>query len=171
MAALPKYAILENERRFLVREPPDLSGAETWRIEDLYVEGGRLRLRAMAPLADGEPVYKLCKKYGSDDPVSGPIVNIYLSADEHARLADLPGQRLVKLRHKLAPFAIDVFEGPLAGLVLAEVEMDSAEAVRAAAPPAWAAAEVTGEPFFTGAYLAGLTAPELKAQLRRRLGM
>jgi hypothetical protein len=165
MASLPKYAILENERRFLVLEPPDLTAAPAWRIEDLYVEGGRLRLRAMAPLGGGEPVYKLCKKYSSDDPASGPIVNIYLSAEEYLRLADLPGHRLVKRRHKLEPFAVDVFEGPLEGLILCEAEAETAQAARALATPPWPTREVTDDPFFTGANLAGLDAATLARKL------
>ena len=53
---LPKYAHWVAERRFVVdasRLPPlDLSAART--IEDLYIDGGRLRLRRITHAATGE---------------------------------------------------------------------------------------------------------------------
>jgi CYTH domain-containing protein len=49
---------------------------------------------------------------------------------------------------------VDVFEGALAGLVLSEREFDSDAALRAAAAPAFAAREVTGDAAFSGGALA-----------------
>jgi CYTH domain-containing protein len=164
---VPKYAILENERRFWVADPPDLAGAPVRLIEDLYLEAGRLRLRRITH--SGGEVFKLCKKYGSDDPISEPIVNIYLSADEYAALSGLPGARLRKRRywvdHGGARFSVDVFEGALAGLVLCEAEAQSPEAIAALAFPPWAAREVTADPFFAGGSLARSDELALKARL------
>jgi len=166
---IPKYARLENERRFWVAAPPDLSATPVRLIEDLYLDDSRLRLRAITHAGGAAPEFKLCKKYGSDDPASGPIVNIYLTADEHAMLASLPGHALRKRRHTLAhdgrAFSLDVFEGPLAGLVLSEAEAQSARAIGALVFPPWATREVTADPFFTGAELARATAAELKSRL------
>ncbi len=166
---IPKYARLENERRFWVRDPPDLAGAPVRLIEDLYLDDSRLRLRAITHRDGAAPELKLCKKYGSDDPVSGPITNIYLSADEHRILAALSGKRLVKRRHTVThdarAFSVDVFEGALVGLVLCEAEAESAEAVRSLVFPPWARRDVTEDPFFSGGNLAGLTAGDLKARL------
>ena len=99
---IPKYAKLENERRFLIKDGPDLSAAPGRLIEDLYLDDGRLRLRAITEI-DGAHQFMLCKKYQSDDPASGPVVNIYLSAAEHAVLARLPGRPLRKRRHQAQP--------------------------------------------------------------------
>jgi hypothetical protein len=96
---IPKYALLENERRFLVLQPPGLAGTRPRLIEDLYLDDGRLRLRRISHADGAATEYKLCKKYGSADSASGPIVNIYLSAEEHAALAVLPGKPLRKRRH------------------------------------------------------------------------
>ncbi|HTX50450.1 MAG TPA: hypothetical protein VME40_13775 [Caulobacteraceae bacterium] len=165
---MPKYALLENERRFLVLDPPDLSGAPARLIEDRYLEG-RLRLRRITH-ADGQPQeFKLCKKYGSDDPCSAPIVNIYLTESEHGALAALPGLPLVKRRYRVVhdgrPFSVDVFEGALTGLVLCEKEADSAAAIRAVTFPPWAIREVTADRFFAGGNLCRITADELVARL------
>jgi len=166
---IPKYARLENERRRLVVTPPDLTGLAFRLVEDLYVEGTRLRLRAMTDSATGARELKLCKKYGGPDPVSAPIVNIYLTEAEHAALAALPGRPIRKRRYR-APhgdrtFGLDVFEGELQGLMLCEAEAESREAILAVVFPPWAGREVTEDPFFTGGILCRLTAAELAARL------
>ena len=168
----PKYALFEHERRFLVLDPPDLAGAPARLIEDIYLDRGRLRLRRITPF-DGSPTQlKLCKKYGSADPVSGPIVNIYLSPEEYDALALLPGRPLRKRRHRVAfgdrAFGLDVFEDGLAGLMLVEAEATSAEAVRSVRFPPWAALEVTSDPFFTGGNLVRLAATDLHQRLAQR---
>jgi CYTH domain-containing protein len=168
--AIPKYALLENERRFLVRTLPDLAGAPARLIEDIYLDAGRLRLRRISHF-DGKPAeHKLCKKYGALDAVSEPITNLYLTDDEHAALvAALPGRALRKRRHTVThdgkAFSVDVFEGALSGLVTCETEASSAEAIRALAFPPWVAREVTDDPFFSGGALARITAAERAARL------
>ena len=171
MSAPPKYALLENERRFRVDPAlaPDLAGLAFRRIEDRYLEGARLRLRAMTDRVTGVRELKLCKKYGGDDPVSAPIVNIYLTEAEYAALAVLPARTIIKRRYRLAhggrTFGVDVFEGALAGLVLCEAEAESRAAVMALAFPTWVGCEVTDDPFFTGGALSGITAADLAAKL------
>ena len=168
MIAAPKYAAFEHERRFLVDPArcPALPEAGAVRIEDRYLEAGRLRLRTVTDAAGGQ-VFKLCKKYAADDPVSASIVNVYLDAAEHALLARLPGRPLGKRRHRLGGFAVDVFAGALAGLVLAEIDRPERGEVLAAAMPDWARAEVTGDPAFTGGALSRLDAEGLAALLAR----
>lgn len=149
---IPKYALLEIERRWLVdpaRAPP-LDLARSREIIDLYIDGGRLRLRTVTEPGGGR-VFKLCKKYERDDALGGPIVNIYLSAEEHAVFAGLPGRRLVKQRHAVQGFSIDVLED---GVMLAEQEYPSTEAAMAAQAPDWALREVTDDPAFRGDSLA-----------------
>lgn len=151
---LPKYARLEHERRFLVSDPPDLSAAPVRLIEDLYIDGGRLRLRKVTDLAGGETLYKLCKKYGAPAGEAEPITNLYLTAGEHAAFAGLPGATLRKRRFTVDGVSLDVFEGALEGLMIAEAEAESAEAIAARAFPAWCGREITGETRYSGAVLA-----------------
>jgi CYTH domain-containing protein len=166
---LPKYARLENERRFLVAVAPGLPEAFR-RIEDRYLIGARLRLRSMTDSVTGLRELKFCKKYEGDDPVSGPVTNLYLSEAEHAVLGGAPARVIVKRRYRVEHdgrgFGVDVFEGELAGLVLCEAEADSREAIMALAFPPWAVREVTADPFFTGGHLSTITATELAEKLR-----
>jgi hypothetical protein len=54
---------------------------------------------------------------------------------------------------------------PLAGLLLAEVEFDSAEALAAFQPPPWAHTEVTRDSRFTGGHLATATPANVSSAL------
>ena len=152
---LPKYAHWVAERRFLVgaRNMPALNPKEARRIEDLYLEGGRLRLRKIT-LANGEQEFKLAKKYAPDNPLIGPMTNLYLSEGEYEALNTLPGSRVVKRRHKVGAFTVDVFEGPHNGLVTAECEATNRMAAMAFDVPEWCVREVTSEEAYTGWSLA-----------------
>src|SRR5689334_22378510 len=99
----PKYSLPEIERRWLVdlQKAGPLDGLDYRDIEDHYITGSRLRLRKMM-VREGEPVYKLCKKYGASSPGHQHITNIYLTADEYALLSRLPGSRLFKRRYAIA---------------------------------------------------------------------
>ena len=145
----PKYARIEFERRWLVDAAarPPLAGASVTLIEDRYIDGTRLRLRQMSRPDLGETKWKLTKKYESADPSARPIVTSYLTAAEFELLRTLPALELAKTRHHLRLdgrwWSLDVFEGPLAGLELVEIEASDAAALAALVPPPWAAKEVT----------------------------
>jgi CYTH domain-containing protein len=79
---------------------------------------------------------------------------MYLTADEYELLARLPAASLRKRRLSMPPLGVDLFEGVLAGLVLAEAEFADDEAVTRFAPPSWAVADVTTDQRFTGGHLA-----------------
>ena len=148
-----KYSAIERERRWLCRGlPPGLSDHGS-RIEDLYIDGTRLRLRAMRALDGSTTAYKLTKKVDLS-PDRRRITTIYLSEDEHALMARLPGAALSKVRRRVGPVSVDVFEGPLEGLVLAEAEFASDEEMVTFPHPEFAECEVTEDVRFTGARLA-----------------
>lgn len=150
----PKYSLPERERRWLA-EPallPPLIGPGRL-IEDRYIDGTRLRLRAV----DG--VWKLGKKYEGESLSRRPIVNVYLTEVEHAVLAELPAARLIKRRYRVGGFAVDRFQDQLAGLWLAELEMPDAAALAAIVAPDWCIAEVSDNPRYSGGILARHGAP------------
>src|SRR5439155_5953621 len=127
-----KYARFELERRFLVEHLPDgLAEDRGWRITDRYIKNSHLRLRRMEPLHGGETVFKLGQKQAPSpsDFSRMTITNIYLSPSEYAVLAELPALELHKRRHSVEEgeriFSVDVFDTPLAGLVLAEVGFET----------------------------------------------
>ncbi len=168
---IPKYARLEHERRWLVdlAALPDLPSFPRRLIEDHYLEGARLRLRAVTGSCGEARVFKLCKKYPSDDPLSGPITNLYLDGVEYDLLSTLPGRSIRKQRHTVIgadlAWSVDVFLDALDGLIMAEIEGASRRAVRVVTPPSWAVQEVTGDPFFSGGKLCGINQRQLLDRL------
>lgn len=169
-----KYTKLERERRFLVAPNalPPLS-LDYCRFEDLYIAHAQVRLRVQTEQPGGAVIFKLTQKLQQPDAAIRRLTTIYLSAAEHRVFAVLPGARLAKRRHRAESgdleWGVDLFDGELAGLVLAEREFDSEEDLRAAAPPAFAACEVTREAAFTGGELAAAAPAATLARARALL--
>lgn len=153
--AIPKYAALEIERRWLVdlEAIGDLANVPYRDIEDRYLADSRLRLRRIAH-PDGVIVYKLGKKYGRRPAGSEPVTNIYLTRVEHEWLSVLPGAVALKRRYRVAGGALDIHRRPREGLAIFEMEFDGEPAARDYQPPSFVIREITGEPAFTGAALA-----------------
>jgi len=160
----PKYAHIELERRWLVDtvRRPALSGLPVTLIEDRYVVGTRLRLRKMVDEASGATSMKFTRKYDVADPLARPIVTAYLDEREYTLLAALPANLVQKRRYKIQnhgqTFSLDVFEGPLAGLELLEIESHSYEALLAISAPDWVVREVSHESRYQGGSLSALGA-------------
>jgi hypothetical protein len=153
-----KYARYELERRFVLERLPD--GAVPGRlIVDRYLDGTRLRLRR-TELPD--PQYKLSQKEAPAPPdyAVTTITTIYLSPEEYAFFAALPGRELRKRRHRVGPYSIDVFDGDLEGLVLAEISFLSEDEMRAHPVPDFAVREVSEDVRYTGGALAANGLPE-----------
>ncbi|GAA1110769.1 hypothetical protein JBF12_01125 [Streptomyces javensis] len=163
-----KYARVERERRFLLAGPPAPSSVTVTRvITDRYLVGTRLRLRRAERPDIGGCELKLTQKVPADRPgaVQGLITNTYLSEAEYDVLASLPAAVLSKTRFSVPPLGVDVFDGPLEGLVLGEAEFTSDEEALAFVPPPECVAEVTDDVRFTGGRLVGVSRRELLAWL------
>ncbi|MBN2045090.1 MAG: hypothetical protein JW757_08735 [Anaerolineales bacterium] len=175
MSTAHKYARIESERRFLLRSlPADLDLQDAMRMIDRYWLGTRLRLRRMETL-DGKVIQlKLTQKYVDPDrPAEETIItNQYLTETEFELFAQLPGPELVKRRcrylHLGGGYSIDIFEGPLEGLLLAEIEAGQGN-LAPGKTPAFAVCEVTAEPAFTGGQLAETDAAQLTGLLTKWL--
>ena len=172
-----KYARIERERRFLLRRLPD--GIDPHRrfrrITDIYIPNTRLRLRRVESDDGLKKEWKLTQKYrdGDSPPFQTVITNIYLSEAEYETLARLGGAILRKRRYQMdhdgRRFAIDVFEGELEGIILAEVEGATDDEIENLSVPPFAVQDVTGVEFFTGGRLACATREEVQRELRERL--
>jgi CYTH domain-containing protein len=109
----------------------------------------------MTPAGGGPARLKLGQKV----PAAPGLVlhtTISLTPDEYELLRRLPGADLRKVRHALVDqerrFAVDVFEGRHAGLVLVEIELAGED--DEVSPPPFAGAEVTDDERYTGGRLA-----------------
>jgi len=163
-----KYARVEWERRFLLAEFPRGAGlTRVRRIVDRYIDGTTLRLR-QAVDDDGPALFKLTQKLAESGSGAkqGLITSMYLTQNEFAVLTRLPAKMLTKTRHSIPPFGIDVFEGGLSGLILAEAEFDSASAASALTLPSFLLGEVSEDSRFTGGRLVTASREELREWLR-----
>jgi len=162
-----KYARIERERRFLLARFPDRAAVvRKRRIADHYIEGTTLRLRQQS-YDDGLTTFKLTQKLGARGGSwqQGFITSLKLTRDEYLVLAQLPAKKLTKTRFSVPPFGLDVFEGELDGLILAEAEFESAEAADAFAAPSFAAGEVSADDRFTGGRLVRASRQEMRRWL------
>jgi CYTH domain-containing protein len=173
-----KYGHIERERRFLVKMlPPEIDLERDYlRIHDRYLLGTRLRLREIT-----DPTGRVIKqKFAQKETISGysnshtHITNLYLTQQEYNLLSTLGGLEISKCRYKYSCSeyiaGIDVFEGVLKGLILAEVEFTSDEEMEQFQPPSFFTIEVTNEPFFSGGNLVKVQPDVLRRELNARFG-
>jgi CYTH domain-containing protein len=159
-----RYARPELERRFLLARVPGEAVARAGLL-DRYLHGTRLRLRRQQG-DDGSVVRKLSQKVPRPDGRPGLITTTYLDEAEYAALAALPADVLRKVRLHVPPFAVDLFGGPLRGLVIGEVEFGSEADRDAYEPPAGVVVrEITGDRRLACAALAGADATRIAAAL------
>ena len=173
-----KYARFELERRFLVTRLPDgITDHPGWRITDRYIPATHLRLRRMEPLHEADTIFKLGQKQmaSPSGSVRTTITNIYLSADEYAVLTELDAHEIHKRRysvpHSNRVISVDIFQGHLSGLIIAEVSFETdTEMVEPLELPSWVGREVSDEIRFTGGALARLTRREADELVRQLQG-
>lgn len=171
-----RYARVERERRYLLKElPPGLKLSDSHtQITDNYLTGTRLRLRKVRDPRTNEWTLKLTQKHAPAAPDFSRtlITNIYLSPYEYEVLSVFEGNELRKNRypyeHEGRLYAIDVFLGPLRGLILAEADFDTDVELEAFPPPSFAHLDITRDELFTGARLVELTAEEIRSEMQRR---
>ena len=147
---------MEIERKFLVSASPSADGLASSRIRQGYVavaaDGGEVRVR------DRDGACSLTVKHGTG--VVRSEAETPISPELFDALWPLTHSRRVEKRRLLVPLdsglvaEIDVFDGALAGLVVAEVEFPSADAAAAFAPPAWFGRDVSDEPGYKNQSLA-----------------
>ena len=146
-----KYSLPEIERRWLVSEDriPALTGAPRRDIVDRYIEGGRLRLRAVR--AEGvAPVFKLGKKYLRGGTDTEQVVSVYLSEEEYESLQRLPGTVARKACYSIAGGSLDIYEVSRSRPAIFEIELGSEAEAAAHVPPDFVGEEVTVNAGYTG---------------------
>jgi CYTH domain-containing protein len=170
-----KYARIERERRFLLREMPEplTRASEHVQIWDNYLTGTRLRLRKIRVPQTKKWTMKLTQKFAASPPDFSrtTITNTYLSAYEYEVLSVFEGNEIRKNRYPFEyegrKYSIDVFLGALWGLILAETDFETDEELASFAVPPFAVADVTNEEMFTGGRLVDSTIDDLRPEMSR----
>ena len=152
----PPRSLVERERRFLVDEPPlDAVTGQGVELRQGYLasdSGRSIRVRDAGPSG-----CTLTFKAGT----GAERTELEWPIDRREFDAAWPyteGRRIEKTRHRIPHgdhvIELDVFGGTLDGLMMAEVESTSAEALAAFEPPEWFEREVTDDGRYTNASLA-----------------
>ncbi|HEX8707251.1 MAG TPA: hypothetical protein VF723_03230 [Pyrinomonadaceae bacterium] len=171
-----KYARVERERRFLLRELPEglTRAGQHVQIWDNYITNTRLRLRKIRVPETKQYSWKLTQKFAPEVPDFSRtiITNLYLSPAEYEVLSIFEGNEIRKNRYPYEyegrRFSIDVFLGALWGLVLAETSFETDEEMERFEPPPFASKEVTNDELFTGGCLVHLSLEEVRRELGQR---
>jgi adenylate cyclase len=147
----------EIERKFLVdRLPEEVRARPATHIRQGYlaVEPAEVRIRSR-----DDTSHELTVK--SVGGLSRSEVNLPLTPEQFQELWPLVDRSIEKdrTRYKVdgGTAEVDVYRGPLSGLVVAELEFPSEAAAAAFVPPAWFGTEVTTDPRYRNAALAGIT--------------
>lgn len=168
-----KYARVERERRYLLQDLPEgLTRADQHlQITDNYLTGTRLRLRKVRDPKTNKWIVKFTQKFAPnpEDLSRTLITNIYLNALEAETLAVFEANEIRKNRYRFEfegrRFSIDMFLGDLFGLVLAETDFDTDEALDNFSKPPFALAEVTNNEIFSGGRLSELTFEDIRNEI------
>ncbi len=171
-----KYARVERERRYLLPDLPEgLTRADPHlQITDNYITGTRLRLRKVREPRTNKWTVKFTQKFAPnpEDLSRTIITNTYLNALEAETLSVFNSNEIRKNRYYFEfegrKFSVDMFLGDLFGLVLAEVNFGTDEELDRFAKPAFAVADVTDDPLFTGGRLCDLTFTEVRQHIAER---
>lgn len=142
----------EIERKFLVKEMPDLN-SYTYK----YLEQGYLSVNPVVRVRKEDDTYYLT--YKGKGFLEREEYNLTLNKESYEHLIAKADGKLIKKKRYLIPYdkntiELDIFEGELAGLVIAEVEFETVEEANSFNPPSWFGEDVTGNKNYTNASLA-----------------
>lgn len=141
----------EIERKFKVKEVPDLSEYEFKCIEQGYLNTDPvIRVRK-----DNDKYYMTYKGKGF---IEREEYNLPLNKEAFEHLVTKSDGRIIRKKRYLIPFdkyliELDIFEDDLKPLIIAEVEFETKEEAESFIPPEWFSDDVTNDRTYTNAYL------------------
>ena len=150
---------MEIERKFLIKEMPDLQKYPSKELEQGYLcTSPTVRIRR----EDDE--YYLTYKSKSKDDITREEYNLPLTKESYDHLIKKADGNVIRKRRYLVPAGkgeggrdltaeIDVFAPPFAPLVLAEVEFTSVEEAKAFEKPQWMGDDVSSDRRYYNSYL------------------
>ena len=161
----------EIERKFAVSDPAVVNGHVGLHIVQGYIADEPMTVRVRLMEAEAFLTLKGKAQGIERDEYEFPI------PVSHARelLERYCGDRVIekiryRIPHKGQVFEVDVFQGRLDGLVVAELELDSVD--QAVELPAWVGVELSGDHRYSNSSLSVMAAPpELEGEPERPTGV
>lgn len=144
---------MEIEKKYLLKELPDLKAYEYHKIEQAYLcTDPVVRVRR-----EDENYYMTYKGQGM---LAREEYNLPLNAESYAHLKEKADGNVISKTRYLVPLEkdhlvaeVDVFETPFTPLIMAEVEFESEEQANAFEAPEWFGEEVTFDGRYHNSYM------------------
>ncbi len=142
---------MEIEKKFTVRSIPKLDEYDHRKIEQAYINRRpTLRIRRQ----DDEYYFT----YKGDGLMAREEYNLPLNEEAYYHLKEKADGKVITKTRYLIPYGgytieLDVFEGELSPLVIAEVEFPSIEEAKSFTPPEWFDKDVTSDPKYQNSNL------------------
>lgn len=142
---------MEIERKFTVKAMPDLSS-----YKFLSLEQGYLSTNPVVRVRKEDDNYYLT--YKGSGFIEREEYNLPLNEEAYYHLIQKADGTVITKKRYLIPYdkytiELDVFEGKLAPLVIAEVEFDSLSEADSFRPPSWFGEDVTFNPEYSNSNL------------------
>lgn len=155
----------EIERKFFVKEMPDLSGKEALQYERYFLERGN---------GVEERITKVGDKYFYEKKVELSELERTkekkeISEEEFNELKQKASGAIIRekfLIYENPEITLAIYHGRFEGLVRAEVEFDTEDEAKAFIPPSWMGEEMTGLPIARDSKLLDLSDEEFKGFLK-----
>lgn len=143
---------MEIERKYLVKSLPEQLDSYPVR----YLEQGYLCTAPVVRIRRDNDKYELTYKSGG--LLAREEYNLPLTKDAYEHLRRKADGRIISKKRYMIPFEsytieLDIFDGDLAPLILAEVEFDSIEAANKFSGPDWFGEDVTFDGRYHNSYL------------------
>ena len=152
---------MEIEKKYTIKELPDLSKYNYHKIEQAYL--------------NTEPVIRIRRQdndfyltYKGKGLLVREEYNLFLNEASFYHLLEKADGRIIKKTRYLIPYKnntieLDVFDDTLKPLIIAEIEFDTKEAALAFIPPAWFDKDVTLNPEYQNSNLSKLNKKQTSA--------
>ncbi len=155
----------EIERKFYVKNMPDLSGIKPLRYERYFLERGNGTETRISKVDD---TYKYEKKVEVSD-LERTRESKEISKEEFEELKKVASESIIRERYNISDnpnIAIQIYHGRFEGLARAEVEFASEAEARDFVPLDWMGEEMTGLPIARDSKLIDLTDSEFRSFLK-----
>ena len=147
---------MEIERKFLVKEVPEGLNSYPYR----HLEQGYLCTGPVVRIRKDNDKYELT--YKSKGMMVREEYNLPLTKDAYEHLKTKVDGRIITKKRYMIPYKhytieLDIFEGDLAPLILAEVEFPTEEEAKSFNPPEWFAEDVTFSALYHNSFLSQIS--------------
>lgn len=147
---------MEIERKYLVKQLPEFLDTYPYRV----LEQGYLNVRPVVRIRRDNDKYQLT--YKSSGLMAREEYNLPLTQEAYEHLLTKIDGHLIQKKRYMIPLSqdltaeLDVFEGRLAPLLLAEVEFPTEAEANSFTPPSWFGKDVTFSGKYHNSYLSTL---------------